>query len=210
MNTAHETEAPRSQRLAVNLTVVRPHLPRLPAGVRDQRAEHHRRPHDEHAKHGGGYTLRIPATPATFSVAARHWGAGIKYAALAVAAAGTAAFLASEVSVMPELRTRIVLVALVCALVGLVMLHLAVRDLFGRLRVDSQGLRWSPWYSGFVIPWKDLQSWNFDGFAFQFRTVKKALYDLERDLLTTDDQERLHILLSSCAAEKCLDAGTTV
>lgn len=149
------------------------------------------------------YTLRIPARPATFAFAKQHWAAGVRHAVLSLAAFGAAAFLAIEIPHTPLLRTPMAIVAVVCLLIGAALGHLALRNLLGRLRVDAQGIRLSPRYCGFSIPWGELYRWELDGHAFRFFAAgSKTPRIVEREYLSPADQATLRQVLVACASEK--------
>jgi hypothetical protein len=149
------------------------------------------------------YTLRIPSRPATFAFAKQHWVAGVRHAVLSFAAFGAAAFLAIEIPHTPLLRTRMAIVAIVCLLIGVGLGHLALRNLLGRLRVDARGIRLSPLYCGFSIPWGELYRWELDGHAFRFFVAgAKVPRIVEREYLGAADQTTLREMLVACAAEK--------
>lgn len=201
---ARETQGRNNQSWAVTLTVVRPKI----RAVSTQPGSHrHESSHDaatlDRPVVAGSYSMRIPATPITLSAAARHRGSGLKFLALSILAFCTAGFLAWEIPSTPALGVRMAIVAGVCGIAGLTMFHLALRNLLGQVCVDSHGVSWTPRYTGFAIPWKDLHHWSVDAAAIHLRSTKsKSHYSIERDLLTVYDQNRLIGILASCVSER--------
>lgn len=154
------------------------------------------------------YSVTFPAAPLVLSAASRHRAAGIKFLSFSVLALATAGFLVYELPKTPSLKTELIIVAVVSAMLGVAMLHWALRSLLGRLRIDAGGLRWTPGYSGFNIAWKDLRHWAADPLAFHLHTRKsRTTLTIERDLLTLDDQDLLHATLTACVGERLLDGG---
>ncbi|MCE9608331.1 MAG: hypothetical protein K8U03_25880 [Planctomycetia bacterium] len=171
---------------SISMTVVRSELGN-PAGVTK----------------GSSFTTRIPAVSTTFFFASRCSSSGLKFLASAAVFLGAAAFLLSEVSQTPLLRLPIVTVSVICIVLGLALAHLGIRNLLGRLRVDSKGIRLSPFYFGFNVPWNELRSWNMDGFTFHFRKYgSKVDLSVDNDHLTAKDSDVLRQTLLSCAANK--------
>ncbi|MCE9606758.1 MAG: hypothetical protein K8U03_17860 [Planctomycetia bacterium] len=191
-----ELDPPQKGR-SITLTVVRPEI-RKPLTFRPASAQE-----TAGATHSSAYTMRIPSQPTTFRFAKQSSASGIKFLIFSVLFIAAAAFLLVEMANTPLLRTPIITVSLVCIAIGAALAHLAVRNLFGRLRVDAQGIRLSPGYLGYFIPWSELRGWNMDGFAFRFRS-QKSKHDLtvDCDHLTADDRQMLHEVLLSCATEK--------
>lgn len=213
--TQHPETARHPERPAVNLTIIRKTSRHLTP---------HRRHHEDaghegsgshedsnHRQEGGNhavvkpraYTLRIPASPLTFYFSSRRWKSGVKFLLGSVAAIATGSFVASQIVPTPSLRVQGAIVSLVCIIGGLFMLHFALRDLFGRLRIDAHGVRLSPAYLGFSIPWTDLRAWDVDGLAFRFATANSEyIYAADHDLFSSADSVALSRLLSSCVPEK--------
>lgn len=209
---AHDDEAARLHpHRSVSLTVIRkagrhttPHQRSHEPGRHDDHAtghDGHVNPHN--AAKTRTFTTRIPAGPLTLQFAKRRWKSGVKSLLGSVAAVATGAFLASQISTTPAIRVQVVIVSGVCIVGGLVLLYLAIRDLLGRLRVDSHGIRLSPAYLGFSIPWTDLYGWEVDGLAFGFSTARSEhTYSAEQALLSDADGAALSALLNSCVPEK--------
>lgn len=151
----------------------------------------------------GSYCVMIPSSPISLSAASRHRGSGIKFLAFSLLAFGTAGFIGYELPKTPTLSTQMIVLIAICTLAGIAMLHLALGKLWGCLRVDARGVRWTPSYAGFDFAWKDLRSWNADHLSFHFRTRKAAhAYSIDRELFSIDDQNRLLAMLSACVGQR--------
>ncbi len=179
---------------AVRLTVLRR------THVRGTPVESHLNVHHERTNH---YALQIPLSPVTFVFARQRLGSGLRSLAAGVFGTGIGAFLATQIAATPNLRVQVTIVSVICVLLGLVMLHFAVRDLLGRLRVDSRGIQLSPGYQGFSIAWTDLQEWNIDGMAFHFRSLKsKGPVSVDLEVLQPTERLQLRGLLLACAPDR--------
>lgn len=159
----------------------------------------------------GSYSVRFPAVPLVLSAATRHRAAGFKFLFLSLLAFAAAGFLIYELPNTPTLRMEMMIVISICIILGVAMIHWSVRSLLGRLRIDAGGMRWTPGYCGFVVPWKDLRHWSVDSIAFHFRSRKsRSSVTIDRDLLTIDDQNRLQEVLSACIGDRELSSGVIV
>lgn len=193
MSATLEPEAPASAG-SVRLTVLRR------THVRGASVESHLSTRNERTNH---YALQIPLSPVTFVFARQRLGIGMRSLAAGVIGLGIGAFLATQIAATPNLRVQVTIVSVICILLGLVMMHFAVRDLFGRLRIDSRGIQLSPLYQGFAIAWTDLVEWGIDGMAFHFRSLKsKGQLSVDLEVLQAAERTQLRNLLQACAPEK--------
>jgi hypothetical protein len=151
------------------------------------------------------FSMRIPSKPVTFSIGKQRWPIGVRYLFGAFIALCASAFLAVEINKVPDLRVQIVIVAVICGLVGLVLVHLAVQNMFAKLCIDSYGIRLTPRYAGFAIPWSDLRGWGEDGFAFRFCSPEsKVGYTVGLECFSPEDAALLRRIVTACAFERRL------
>lgn len=156
-----------------------------------------------HSGRNGEFTRRIPSAPLTVRFSKNRVLSGLKYVVLAALAVGVGAFIAMQFVDAPSLRTQVVVSSAVCVLGGLGLLHLGLQSLFGRFCVDSDGIRLSPAYMGYRIPWGELRSWDSDALSFRFAAAgKKKAHVVEKNFMTSDDVAALFELLNDCVPEK--------
>lgn len=156
-----------------------------------------------HAGRHGEFSRRIPSAPLTVRFSKNRVLSGLKYVVLAALAVGVGAFIAMQFVDTPSLRTQVVVSSAVCVLGGLGLLHLGLQSLFGRFCVDSVGIRLSPAYMGYRIPWGELRSWDSDALSFRFTAAgNKKAHVVEKNFMTADDVAALYELLNDCVPEK--------
>lgn len=156
-----------------------------------------------HSGRHGEFTRRIPAAPLMIRFSKNRVLSGLKFLALAALAVGIGTFIAMQFVDAPSLRTQVVVSSAVCVLGGLGLLHLGLQSLFGRFCVDSDGIRLSPAYMGYCIPWNELRNWDTDAVSFRFTAAGKTkTFLVEKEFLTADDIAALHELLNECVPEK--------
>lgn len=184
----------------VDLTIVR-------RGVTRHRGENHRQSthHEYQEKYPNVHIhkLRIPQRPLEYYFVRQRAVAGIRNLIAAALCLGIGGFLITHVHSTPKLSVQIILISAVCALLGLYLLPSVIVDLFGKLRVDSNGIRMSPGVFGFNIPWSELSHWNVDGVTFRFRSPKSN-HDFATNIqvLSSGDRQELRTLLYDCVGDK--------
>ncbi len=144
----------------------------------------------------------VPLTPVQFSFATEKLGTGLRSLTGVIAGVGVGAFLATHISTTPPLHLKVAFVAGVSCLLGLCLVPSALRGLFGKLRVDSRGLRMTPALVGFNIDWKDLEQWSVEGIHLHLRSRRtKHTYIFDLDNLNLLDRSLLRSLLIACVPE---------
>ena len=144
----------------------------------------------------------VPLTPIKFSFATEKLATGLRSLTGVIAGTGVGAFLATHISTTPPLHLKVAFVAGVSCLLGLCLIPSALRGLFGRLRVDSRGLRVTPALVGFNVDWKDLEQWSVEGIHLHLRSSRtKRTYIIDLDYLSLTDRDLLRSVLTACVPE---------
>lgn len=208
---AHELNGHETLMAAsVKLTIVgrsAPYAVRKGTGSRVSKAPeiHHLRTVQEshtHVVQDTCYSVRIPAAPLVVNFASQRLAAGLRSLIGVILGLGIGGYLATEVSTTPPLHLKVAFVSGVCILLGLGLIPMAVRDLFGSLRVDSFGIRVSPGVFGFSVPWDELDRWTIEGPAFRFHCRKSDVtHFLSIDHLSAGQRQALIDVLRSCTHE---------
>lgn len=201
-----ERQAPRDGMIprAVNLTIVRRRR-----GVAHAGSIHaHERRHGEASRRHSGINervsaYRVPAKPLVYSFFKERGWAGMRSLAASAVCLGIGIFLFTQIGSANSLRVQMGLIATVLCFLGLYLIPSMVRDLFGSLRVDSNGIRMSPGFVGFFIPWNELTRWNVDLVTFRFRSTKaKHAFATDLRVLSNADRYELREVLRDCVTAK--------
>lgn len=116
---------------------------------------------------------------------------------------GAGTFLLTHIPGTPNLRLQVTFVALVCLILGLVLVPFASGYLLGRLQIDAYGIRVSPWPIGFRIRWQDLVCWSVEGLQLHLvchRSAKEQIVPLH--VLSSADRLLVRDILRACAGER--------
>lgn len=147
----------------------------------------------------GAYTVLIPTTPLRSHFRTQRLTVGLRTLAGVVLGVGVGGYLATEVATSHPLHINVASVAAVYCLIGLALVPLAYQELFGKLTVDSFGIRVAAGVFGFAIPWDELDRWSVDRSAFRFRSRKSGVTESVRiDHLSAGDCQLLLNTLKSC------------
>ncbi len=151
----------------------------------------------------GVSSMRIPAVPMKFVFAKQRQGAGLSTLFKALLAIAAGVLLITQIPSTPSLKIQMGLLSALCCVGGGSLLPSAIRDMFGRLKVDGRGIHMTPSYVGFSIPWKELVGWDSDHLAFRFYTSKskRALATYAR-YLDASDRNSLYGVLRACVPQK--------
>ncbi len=157
----------------------------------------------EYVDHDSSYSTMIPAAPLQCRFVGQRLGAGLRSLAGVLLGIGVGVYLATEVTTTPPLHTKVAFVAAVCGLLGLGLVPFVLRDLFGSLTIDSFGIRMTPRFFGFSIPWDELDRWTMDGPAFRFHSMKSGTTSfVQIDHLSVSHRKSLIETLNSCAPHR--------
>jgi hypothetical protein len=149
------------------------------------------------------YSILIPVVPLECNFASQRLMAGLRALTGSFLGIGVGIYLATEATTAHPLQMKVAFVAAVYCLLGLALVPLTIRELFGRLSVDSFGIRVSAGLFGFAIPWDELDRWSIDGSSFRFHSMKTGVTEFVRiDHLSADDCKSLVETLKSCAPER--------
>jgi len=116
---------------------------------------------------------------------------------------GAGSFLLTHIPGTPNLRLQVTFVAVVCLVLGCVLVPFAAGYLLGRLRLDSFGISMSPWPIGFRIRWQDLVCWSVEGLQLHLvsrRSAKEEIVPLH--VLASADRLLVRDILRACAGER--------
>jgi len=116
---------------------------------------------------------------------------------------GAGIFLLTHIPGTPNLRLQVTFVAVVCLVLGIVLVPFAAGYLLGRLRLDSFGISMSPWPIGFRIRWQDLVCWSVEGLQLHLvsrRSAKEEIVPLH--VLASADRLLVRDILRACAGER--------
>jgi hypothetical protein len=116
---------------------------------------------------------------------------------------GAGIFLLTHIPGTPNLRLQVTFVAVVCLVLGCVLVPFAAGYLLGRLRLDSFGISMSPWPIGFSIRWQDLVCWSVEGLQLHLvsrRSSKEEIVPLH--VLASADRLLVRDILRACAGER--------
>lgn len=145
----------------------------------------------------------VPSSPVEFLFFRQKLATGLRCAVGVVAGVGIGVFLATHVSTTPPLHLKVAFVSAVSFLLGLSLVPMTIRNLFGRLRVDSRGIRMAPKIFGFRVDWDDLERWSIEGITLHFKSRRCSHpYILDLHDLAADERHLLRELMRSCAPEK--------
>lgn len=116
---------------------------------------------------------------------------------------GAGMFLLTHIPGTPNLRLQVTFVAVVCLVLGTVLVPFAAGYLQGRLRIDSFGISMSPWPIGFRLRWQDLVCWSIEGLQLHLvssRSAKEEIVPLH--VLASADRLLVRDILRTCAGER--------
>ena len=110
-----------------------------------------------HARHHAHATL-----PAELSIAFRsaRWRVGLGFGAGGTVMLAVGAFLLSQIAATPALTAQLAILGSLGIVGGLALLTKSVRDLFGRLVINDDGIAVRPVFAGFSISWNELTNWE--------------------------------------------------
>lgn len=149
------------------------------------------------------YSVLIPSTPVVVRFFRQRLGAGLRTLAGTVLGISLGAYLATEIATSHPLQANVAFVAAVYCLLGIALIPMTVRELFGVLKVDSYGISVTPGFVGFTVPWDDLDRWTIDGTAFRFHSRKSGVTESVRiDQLSPQNRQILIDTLKACASQR--------
>lgn len=149
------------------------------------------------------YSVLIPSTPVVVRFFRQRLGAGLRTLAGTVLGISLGAYLATEIATSHPLQANVAFVSAVYCLLGIALIPMTVRELFGVLRVDSHGISVTPGLVGFTVPWDDLERWTIDGTAFRFHSRKSGVTESVRiDQLSPQNRQILIDTLKACASQR--------
>ncbi|MEI7699280.1 MAG: hypothetical protein WCK86_05765 [Planctomycetia bacterium] len=112
-------------------------------------------------------------------------------------------FLATHISTTPNLHLQVTFVSLVCLLLGLSLIPLTLGYLFGRIQINSRGIRVTPRLVGFDLAWPDLESWSIEGLQLHAHSARsRKEHTLFLNVLTQEQRLAVLDILRNCAPEK--------
>lgn len=112
-------------------------------------------------------------------------------------------FLATHISTTPNLHLQVTFVSIVCLLLGLSLIPLTLAYLFGRIQINSRGIRVTPRLVGFDLSWPDLESWSIEGLQLHTHAARsRKEHILSLNVLTQEQRLAVRDILRNCAPEK--------
>lgn len=167
---------------------------------------HHIVQQPEHQPTAAGescYSVLIPSTPVVVRFFRQRLGAGLRTLAGTLLGISLGAYLATEIATSHPLQANVAFVSAIYCLLGIALIPMTVRELFGVLKVDSYGISVSPGLVGFTVPWDDLDRWTIDGTAFRFHSRKSGVTESVRiDQLSPQNRQFLIDTLKACASQR--------
>lgn len=149
------------------------------------------------------YSVLIPSTPVAVRFFRQRLGTGLRTLAGTVLGISLGAYLATEIATSHPLQANVACVSAIYCLLGIALIPMTVRELFGVLRVDSYGISVTPGLVGFTVPWDDLERWTIDGTAFRFHSRKSGVTESVRiDQLSPQNRQILIDTLKACASQR--------
>ncbi|MFO0999989.1 MAG: hypothetical protein U0936_06620 [Planctomycetaceae bacterium] len=149
------------------------------------------------------YSVLIPSTPVAVRFFRQRLGAGLRTLAGTILGISLGAYLATEIATSHPLQAKVAFVSAVYCLLGIALIPITVRELFGVLKVDSYGISVTPGLVGFTVPWDDLERWTIDGTAFRFHSRKSGVTESVRiDQLSPQNRQILIDTLKACASQR--------
>lgn len=98
--------------------------------------------------------------PSCYSFSGRRWKRGLIVSGLGVLALAIGVILLAEIHLTPGLKSQLVLLGSALIVGGLACQISAIRDLFGTLVIDDEGVAIRPSSTGFKIEWDKLDRWE--------------------------------------------------
>ncbi len=149
------------------------------------------------------YVLTVPSRPVLYRFASQRLASGICLMVGACFAVCLGGYFASEIDTAHPLQGKVAFAAAVYLLLGLGMLPFAVRDLFGKLSADVNGIRVTGGPGRFRITWEDLDRWKLDSTGFRLHSRSTGVTEsIALNMLSARARTNLFAILNCCAPEK--------